>query len=67
MEDYIKIEDLLIGRAYEVDGRNFSWALWDGDCFQGIRYKFGTHYISDELHWDADPHHGTVKPLRLLE
>jgi len=64
MEKYIPKEDLKTGKAYEVDGRNYDIAIWDGGMFHGVRNKFGCNYISGEDHWDDD---GTVKPLRELE
>ena len=75
-DDYIKMEDCVPRGVYRVDGRNFSI----GACavepispgatkpkvgFIGLRYKFGLR-IDTELHWDADEHYGTVKPLELL-
>ena len=64
--EYIKIEDLEINGLYEVSARNFRKAMWDGERFYGIRDKFGSKYISGELHWDSDPHYGTVKPFELI-
>ncbi len=75
-DDYIKMEDCVPRGVYRVDGRNFSV----GVCvvkptspgagkpetgFIGLRYEFGLR-IDTELHWDADEHYGTVKPLELL-
>lgn len=64
-EKMIKIEDLVIGQRYKGEGRNFQEAVWDGEHFMGMRYKFGDTYEFPELHWDADPHHGTFRPMEL--
>ena len=66
MTDYLKIEELIIGETYKVDGRNFSVAVWDGKGFIGDRHKFGKVFSSLELHYDSDLRYGTVKPLRRL-
>lgn len=62
----IKIEDLVVGQRYKGEGRNFQEAVWDGKAFVGMRYKFGDTYEFPELHWDADPHHGTFRPLEMI-
>jgi hypothetical protein len=59
-------DQLEIGAAYEVDGRNFSVAIWDGEVFQGVRLKFGRYYIDGEYHYDDGGMHGTCTPLRRL-
>lgn len=65
MKIYIPIERLKDNHVYEVDARNFSFALWNEKCkkFFGVRSKWGYTYIDYELHWDSDNTHGTVKPL----
>jgi len=67
MEKYIPIEELEVGEAYHVDGRNFSIAIWDGEKFWGVRYKWGDKFMSEELHYDAHKKYGTVKPLKRLK
>ena len=64
-KDMIKIEDLIIGKTYIGEGRNFQEGEWRGDGFYGQRYKFGEVFEARELHWDADPHYGTFRPLEL--
>lgn len=64
-EHMIKIENLIIGRTYEGEGRNFQEGEWRGDGFYGQRYKFGDVFEDRELHWDADPHYGTFRPMKL--
>jgi len=65
-DTYLKVDELEIGQAYEVEARNFSIAIWNGSKFAGLRYKFGDRFIDYELHWDTDTHFGTVKPIRKL-
>ena len=65
-DEYLPKEELEIGQAYEVDGRNFTVAIWTGEKFAGVRNKFGQNFIDEEIHWDDDDHYGTVKPLRKL-
>lgn len=66
VNEHIKKEDLLQGEAYMVNARNFSSAIWTGESFAGLRFKFGDYFIDHEYHWDDGPPHGTVKPIRLL-
>lgn len=66
MKDYIEMKDLEVGARYEVNARNFNEAIWNGKEFRGMRTKFGQTYEAGELHWDDDPHYGTVKPIKKL-
>ena len=66
-EDYIKREDLKIGKKYRCYARNFEIGTWNGEAFEYMRYKFGSTFPDTELHWDDDPRYGTVKPLEELE
>ena len=66
-EEYVKKEDLKVGKRYEVDARNFSTAVWTGYAFVGKRTKFGMVFDDEEFHWDDGPPHGTVKPIKELE
>lgn len=66
-DNYITKENLMVGRAYYVEARNFDYAIWDGDAFNGVRYKMGTYFVDKEYHWDDGAPYGTVKPLELLE
>ena len=61
----IPIPDLQIHGVYKVRGRNFSVAIWDGECFIGRRYKFGWG-LSGEQHHDSSPTCGTVEPHSFL-
>lgn len=62
----IKKEELIVGRKYRCDARNFTIGTWNGEAFEYIRYKFGDTFLDTELYWDDDPTHGTVKPLELI-
>jgi hypothetical protein len=57
-------EELEIGALYEVEARNFQYAFWNGQAFEGRRFKLGEWFWSEELYWDDHPHYGTVKPIR---
>ena len=64
--NYIKLEDLLVGRQYRCRARNFEVGTWNGETFDYVRIKFGHTFPDTELHYDDDPHYGTVRPLELL-
>ena len=66
-ELFLAMEDLQVGAAYAVDARNFSFAIWDGTVFHGVRFKMGKLFVDTEQHWSDDNHFGTVRPLRRLE
>ena len=63
----VKIEDLEIGKAYEIFGRNISIGIWDGTNFHGIRYKFGDEFMDCETHAAYGPPHGTAVAIRRLK
>jgi hypothetical protein len=63
---YLHKEELKVGRAYYVSARNFSYAIWDGKEFNGLRYKFGTWFMDKELHYDDGAPFGTVLPFEEL-
>jgi hypothetical protein len=64
--DHLKIDELVNGGCYAVDGRNYNVAVWLNGSFYGIREKFGSSFVSEEMHYDADTFYGTVRPLKLL-
>ena len=67
MDVYIKKNDLVRGKAYFVDARNFSVAIWTGESFAGLRSLYPEGFMIDyEHHYDDGAPHGTVKPLKLL-
>lgn len=66
VEYYIPVEDLDVGAIYEVEGRNFKKAVWDGTHFLGFREKFGHIFMDKEIHYDEDIKLGTVKPIKKI-
>lgn len=64
-KEYLTTDELKNNYIYNVNGRNFSAAVWKAKNrrFYGVRHKWGDTYISSEVHWDDDGHFGTVKPL----
>ena len=64
--NYIKKEDLIKGKQYECDARNFTVGTWNGKEFVYLRTKFGQQFDDTELHWDDGEPHGTVKPLKIV-
>ena len=65
--EYIKKEDLVVGRLYVCEARNFTEGMWNGTEFEYERTKFGQTFTDTELHWDDGPPHGTVYPLRVAK
>lgn len=63
----IKIENLIIGKTYEGEGRNFQKGIWNGTSFIGMRYKYGSYFEDEEDHWDSDDVHGTFKPFKQID
>lgn len=65
---YIPLSKCKHGFLYMVHARNFSYGVFNSrnNSFIGVRYKLGSSFLFPELHHDADPHFGTVKPLSEL-
>ena len=61
----IEIKDLIKGRTYEGEGRNFNTAVWNGYVFIGTRFKFGGSFQDYEEHIDASDKFGTFIPITL--
>ncbi len=59
----IKIEQLIRGKAYQGEGRNFDIGIYDGKTFWGLRHKFRDYFMDCEEHWDDN---GTFKPFKEL-
>ena len=57
-------QDLIIGKTYICDARNFTKGRWNGETFEYMRYKFGHTYGDTDDHWDDG---GTVKPIKILQ
>ena len=64
--DYIPKDELVFGKTYYCEARNFEYGLWDGEKFVYYRTKFGSVFVDSEYHWD-DESYGTVKPLNISE
>lgn len=65
-QEFIPLDQLVIGTAYELQSRNLRVGIWDGDAFHGIRYKLGQQFIDSEIHHDLDSRHGTAQATRIL-
>jgi hypothetical protein len=64
---YIPKDQLIAGRRYHCDARNFTVGYWNGEEFEYTRHKFGDVFTDTEQHWDDGAPHGTVKPLRIVD
>lgn len=66
---YLQMEDLVDNGLYRIRARNANYGIWNGKKkeFEIFRKKFEEEFLDSELHWDADPHHGTAKPDALIE
>lgn len=64
---YLRIADLVDGRAYLIQARNASLGIWRQSTrsFTIRRSKWGDVYLDSEYHWDHDSH-ATAKPFVLL-
>lgn len=62
----IPLEQLEVGKAYELAARNLHIGVWDGTYFHGIRRKFGEQFMDQETHYDLDDHHGTAVAVKEL-
>lgn len=51
MEDFIRLDDVKHGHIYHVRGRNISVGAWNATekLFVGIRVKFGSKFLDEEL------------------
>jgi hypothetical protein len=64
---YLKKDELVIGKSYECDARNFSVGVWNGSVFVYTRYKFGSEFEDEEQHWDDGAPYGSVKPFKMVD
>jgi len=67
--EYLEVDQLRSGYLYRISARNSRCGIWNSKSggFIISRFKFGFNYLFEEIHWDLDKWHGTVKPLKLLE
>jgi hypothetical protein len=66
-KNQIRFELCKIGYTYEIDARNFKYAIFYNDKFYGIRHKFHDEFIDAEIHWDKDDRFGTARPQKEIE
>lgn len=66
-QTYITPECLEHRRVYELRARNLRFGAWNGDdgTFYGIREKFGSLFIDNELLWNDVE--GTARAVRALD
>jgi hypothetical protein len=63
----IKLDQLGRGKVYRLKSRNLAYGVWNGtNSFIGIRTKFGSRFLDEEIHWDLDENHGTALALEEL-
>ena len=64
----IQKKDLIIGNEYEGVCRNARKAVWDGEKFHYIRYKFGTNFEETINHYedDHDPGIDVFVPIKTI-
>lgn len=67
MSEYIPKDELIVGKKYLCDARNFSVGTWNGKEFEYMRYKFGDRFPDTEYHYDDGAPYGTVKPFEIFE
>lgn len=66
--ELIPLEDLIIGKIYKTDARNIEFGLYNGDgSFLGLRVKFNSTFIDEEIHFDKHRIYGTVKKMEETE
>lgn len=63
---YLKKHELIDGKFYACDARNFKLGKWNEHLngFTYVRHKMGQLFVDIEYHYDDGAHaYGTVKPL----
>lgn len=51
----IPLDQCVRGRLYKIHCRNLRFGVFNGkDAFIGIRTKFGSRFLDEENHWDAE-------------
>lgn len=65
----IPIEQCKPGWLYQIIARNADLGIYDPKekGFKIRRIKFSDIFIFTEIHWHADEHYGTAKPIREIE
>lgn len=57
-------KDLIIGKKYLGSCRNSECAIWNGECFEYERYKWGTTYIDKINHFEDDDGYDLFVPIK---
>ena len=65
---YIAPNELVDGKVYRLNSRNLSIGVYNSEHkgFVGIRTKFGSRFLDEEIEWDADTHYGTARALECI-
>lgn len=66
---FLKLEECKDGYLYEINARNASYGVFREKHadFVILRTKFYDTFLFEEIHWDASPDFGTVRPLKEVE
>ena len=59
-------KDLILDKEYLGACRNSSKAIWKGDHFEYLRYKWGSSYIDSINHFEDDDGYDLFVPIREL-
>jgi hypothetical protein len=54
--------ELVVGETYKGVCRNAEEAVWKGDVFEYMRYKFGTTYPEEINHYEDDDGYDVFVP-----
>lgn len=60
-------KDLIVGKTYKGNCRNASKAVWLGDKFEYIRYKWGSNFKEKINHFEDDNGYDLFVPVQLLD
>jgi hypothetical protein len=63
-KEWIPLGECKDGYLYRLSSRNLIMGVFhkSSQSFLGMRLKFTSEFIDQELHWDVGPPHGTAKP-----
>lgn len=59
-------KDLILDKEYLGACRNSSKAIWKGDHFEYLRYKWGSSYIDSINHFEDDDGYDLFVPIKEL-
>lgn len=65
-QDILDKAELVVGETYKGESRNANQAVWLGDCFECLRYKFGCIFPQKIHHPEDDDGFDVFLPLRKL-